>query len=152
MTQENRDTQSKGPHTMQPGPELDALVSEKVMGWSNHQQQWIPRGAELVPWRPSTEIDAAWEVVRKLQRDGHLVVLSCPHSGNLHSVLVIRDLGARTWGPRQVFDELSREVQLQRILARDRSLPLGVAFHDPIVVCEKTLEHAICCAALEASA
>ena len=40
---------------MKPGRELDAMVSEKVMGC-----KWIDG------WHPSTDIQAAWHVVEKL--------------------------------------------------------------------------------------
>lgn len=52
------------------GPELDALVAEKVMGFkvgpispSRLQEKCV----DLEMWSPSTDIAAAWEVVEKLQ-------------------------------------------------------------------------------------
>jgi hypothetical protein len=55
--------------------ELDALVAEKVMGWTWHDTMlcWYPStpGATLndtrskQDWQPSTDISAAWEVVEK---------------------------------------------------------------------------------------
>jgi hypothetical protein len=44
---------------LQAGPELDALVAEKVMGWNRGES-----------FRPSTDIAAAWEVVEHMKRTG----------------------------------------------------------------------------------
>ena len=61
---------------MKPGPELDALVAERVMGWEARQGvlgcEVPPRGVPLgmggwPTWSPSTDIAAAWEVVEKLR-------------------------------------------------------------------------------------
>ncbi len=65
---------------LQPGPELDALVAQKVMGWPQCTKGIIgsslphcfmtPDGRELRPgkdWSPSTRIEHAWEVVERLQ-------------------------------------------------------------------------------------
>lgn len=53
----------------EPGRELDALMAEKVMGWtwSDADAEWIDRGNHL-PGLPkfSTNIAAAWEVVDKV--------------------------------------------------------------------------------------
>ena len=46
---------------LKPGPEFDALVVEKVMGWN---QQSLKRPAPEF----STDIAAAWEVVEKLSK------------------------------------------------------------------------------------
>jgi len=63
---------------MEPGPELDRLVAERVMGWSDAQDasQYYPgdgvwRSPDGHPlhakkWSPSTDIEAAMEVVNKL--------------------------------------------------------------------------------------
>ena len=68
--------------TMKPGPELDALVAEKVMGWtavylSDGVNTWLDDGVNTgrmisgdYPWSPSTSIADAWEVVEKLGKDG----------------------------------------------------------------------------------
>ena len=60
---------------MNPGPELDALVAEKVMGWRMDDNKhlnlaWDPKrspndGLRCIP-DYSTDIAAAWEVVEKL--------------------------------------------------------------------------------------
>jgi hypothetical protein len=51
--------------------ELDALVAEKVMEW--HEEggfYWLDDARNLVAeitWSPSTDMDAAWQVVRAIQ-------------------------------------------------------------------------------------
>ncbi len=61
------------------GRELDALVAEKVMGWSfcdGHGGYWSKGGLSMGSvhaWSPSTDIGAAWQVVEKLERDGILI-------------------------------------------------------------------------------
>lgn len=72
---------------MKPGRELDALVAEKVMGWTlvadpraDGQPMWVDadKNAKWPAeppdrwgkgiWRPSTDIAAAWELVEALGR------------------------------------------------------------------------------------
>lgn len=67
---------------MPAGPEMDALVAEKVMGWEVHPRNtahWRRKGddgcdyrvmGDVGDWRPSRDIAAAWEVVEKTK---HLV-------------------------------------------------------------------------------
>jgi len=90
------------------GRELDALVAEKVMGWTVcrdascggceatvllMEDGWRVRapldqgGWPLGWWTPSTDIAAAWEVVEKLRVLGFNVSVSCAH-------------GMRTWDVR----------------------------------------------------
>lgn len=65
---------------MNAGPELDALIASKVMGWTTQKaksdgmefDQWLEPASVgfVVQYRPpnySTDIAAAWEVVEKLQ-------------------------------------------------------------------------------------
>jgi len=50
---------------MEPGRELDALVAEKVMGWTHYREEWggvVPDSISHY----STDISAAWEVVEKM--------------------------------------------------------------------------------------
>ena len=65
------------------GPELDALVAEKVMGWYSNELVWCDKGGSVGYWvsdevrfregghwpafHPSTDIKAAWEVVENLK-------------------------------------------------------------------------------------
>ena len=75
--------------TLPAGPDLDALVAEKVMGWTLGDPHWIhgymmhgmvevrtwlgsetEDGAKSEGWSPSTNIAAAWEVVEKLSQSG----------------------------------------------------------------------------------
>lgn len=78
---------------MKPGPELDALIAEKVMGLKLHIHRYYglsgklePSGPYLepqdwggsVPTRPkpySTDIAAAWRVVERLRELGWIVDL-----------------------------------------------------------------------------
>ena len=63
---------------MNPGRELDALVAEKVMGWTYSQSAmvWYPSGlhpmanvfGHTIP-NYSTSIEAAWQVVEKITSD-----------------------------------------------------------------------------------
>ncbi len=63
---------------LQPGPELDALVAEKVMGWKSRKSVGLATHEGDNLWiRPdncaaglrvySTDISAAWEVVEKIK-------------------------------------------------------------------------------------
>jgi hypothetical protein len=77
---------------MEAGPELDVLIAEKVMGWKLSPKKtdgvrefgsaWLdengavtrfqedrrpPYDWDMKPFSPSTDIDAAWEVVEKLK-------------------------------------------------------------------------------------
>ena len=67
--------------TLSAGREMDALVAEKVMGWSplnrtEHHLSWnVPEGirtweeTSYGSFKPSTSIAAAWEVVEKLRKE-----------------------------------------------------------------------------------
>ena len=57
---------------MKPGSKLNALVATKVMGWTSFGDYWNngPTHKDRVfkkwYWKPSEDIDCAWEVVKKL--------------------------------------------------------------------------------------
>jgi len=51
-------------YKLKPGPELDLLIAEKIMGWSGEGLKAAEVG---VLWSPSTRIADAWEVVEKLE-------------------------------------------------------------------------------------
>ena len=56
---------------MEAGPEMDALVAERVMGWTAERKPglphlWLPPGHFISGWSPSTDISAAWQVVEKM--------------------------------------------------------------------------------------
>lgn len=66
--------------TLEAGHELDALIAEKVMGWSNVRRD-ANGGTAMghAPWAPewgnyvdsySTNMAAAWEVVEKMEKRG----------------------------------------------------------------------------------
>ena len=63
----------KGPIKMKPGPEMDALIAEKVMGWYKDRSDkgmWRTNKGSLIGYlnsfTPSTEIAPAWQVVEKM--------------------------------------------------------------------------------------
>ena len=111
----------------QPGPRTDRLVAEKVMGWEEgtnfyirenrlmlvaaiwdaNKQQWIPTSG--LPWSPSTDIAAAWQVLEAMRRNGGRY---------------------RIWSPCAEDDEW--EVELfpgnsdEAAIARAPSLPLAI--------------------------
>jgi hypothetical protein len=72
---------------MKAGRELDALVTEKIMGWKrgrrygNGNGEWIRAEKEEYPltWnqtpRHSTSIEKAWQVIEQMARTGWFFVL-----------------------------------------------------------------------------
>ena len=59
---------------MKPGPELDALIAEKVMGWKLSRYFWDTGTGKIAIERTpkySTSIQAAWDVVEKLEGELH---------------------------------------------------------------------------------
>lgn len=66
---------------MPAGREMDALVAEKVMGWtpslSSQGIMWLNKDGEYErgehTFHPSTDIAAAWEVVERLEAIGVLL-------------------------------------------------------------------------------
>lgn len=91
----------------QPGPELDRLIAEGVMGWERMSDYWadehgfrgwieipsnIPHDWEII-WSPSTRIEHAWEVVEKVG------LLNWPNSlqhGNLDGLWTIERFTGET--------------------------------------------------------
>ena len=81
---------------LKPGPELDALVAEKVMGWTRsldglwHGQSGrtmrIGRFAASVPyvWSPSTNISDAWQVVGQFTKERWRIQLRYLDDGGWH--------------------------------------------------------------------
>lgn len=61
---------------MRAGPELNALVAERVMGWGirrNAFGYWLGPGTiNANTWSPSSDMSAVWEVVSKLRESHHL--------------------------------------------------------------------------------
>ena len=62
---------------MKPGPELDAAIAEKVMGWPAYDYGFdvvftLPDGnvKRLENWEPSTSIFNAFEVVEAMRKNG----------------------------------------------------------------------------------
>jgi len=57
--------------SVKPGPELDRLVAERVMGWQYDllRDAWAKADGSYAyaeVWKPSTDIAAAWDVVQCL--------------------------------------------------------------------------------------
>jgi len=69
---------------LEPGPKLDRLVAERVMGWEFDllRDAWFKDGEGEIwaeNWHPSTDIAAAWKVVKALREKGSVIdILSCP--------------------------------------------------------------------------
>lgn len=71
---------------MNPGRELDALIAEKVMGWTSvsyydngrGKEHWgfAPKQLQASVPRYSTDIAAAWEVVKRLSSEWKLYLKS----------------------------------------------------------------------------
>ncbi|RLG44476.1 MAG: hypothetical protein DRN81_04505 [Thermoproteota archaeon] len=66
---------------LEPGPELDRLMAEEVMGWEEGEDFDCSKEGPLIyypsrnrvlgrKWSPSTDIAAAWEVIRKMLDSG----------------------------------------------------------------------------------
>jgi len=121
---------------MNPGPELDALVAEKVMGWSVSEDGTVwrdeslkyPDRLPLLEWHPSTQIGDAWQVVEKVKETtgGALMIIS-----RAKDALV-------AWAPFDAqWEETSRNPMTMRVL-------LSSYVEAP------TVPHAICLAALKA--
>ena len=92
---------------LEPGPELDRLMAEKVMGWKRTTEGAPPgcaywkdddgfvRANETpggsLNWNPSTDIAAAWQVVEKLASKGIVVVIESEGAlNNIYEVLFHR--------------------------------------------------------------
>lgn len=81
---------------MKPGRELDALVAEKVLGWSKGYEDdgtpyWATGDTAMSgDWPPSTDVAEAWEVVEDLVSQGFDLDLS--------STILSPDFMAVSWG------------------------------------------------------
>jgi len=91
---------------LEPGPELDRLVAERVMGWKEGKDfgvgesgivWYIREGPKyfertrIEAWSPSTDIAAAWQVVEKLANRGIVVVVESEGAlNNIYEVLFYR--------------------------------------------------------------
>lgn len=77
------DDRVNGEDAMNPGPELDRLIAEKVMGWVESGRCWsgedeaflyyvntpdlVDSGELANAWAPSVDIECAWRVAEKLR-------------------------------------------------------------------------------------
>lgn len=124
---------------MEAGRELDALVAEKVMGWTYQESSFLgvskfwrigPKGViEIEEWRPSTKIASAWAVVEKLKE----FISEKDLAPDLFHVNFRIEYNGDNWWAG--FTE--RE-------------PEGVASFGPITGIGESAPHAICLAALKA--
>lgn len=119
---------------MNAGRELDALIAEKVMGWTwNEFTAWSPSGSRNaiqfkndLSWLPyySTDIAAAWEVVEKIKQRSSIVVI---HITN-------------------VSDADETEVE---IYDKEENMKIGRSKDHTIFASGTSTPHAICLAALK---
>lgn len=81
---------------MKPGPKLDAVIAEKVMGWKwcSSYHGWTSTGKTRGPcagqgrsFHPSTSIESVWDVVSLLEKSGFFLELK---------TIVLHD-GRRWW-------------------------------------------------------
>lgn len=75
---------------IKPGPDMDRMVAEKVMGWSDYMcadaylmsdtriRNTHPSCANEAAFNPSTNIAHAWEVVERVTR---VCGAKCPYNG-----------------------------------------------------------------------
>jgi hypothetical protein len=83
---------------MEAGRELDALVAEKVMGVNTDRFIWKRYGKPDSiqnedyggPRHYSTDIDAAWQVVEKLEQHPDEILFSCSRKGGKELVWEMR--------------------------------------------------------------
>ncbi|WP_028609213.1 BC1872 family protein [Paenibacillus harenae] len=97
---------------MEPGRELDALVAEKVMGWTNKilpvtpfdshsAPYWCVYGVKVNPvlnWSPSSNISASWEVVEHLRGVHGLKILISPQNHEGFYLHVRNEMGGNITG------------------------------------------------------
>lgn len=63
-----------------PGRERDALVAERVMGWTRWQRVWVHDNGQLEPPRPwSTAAAAALDVLKAIEQKGYTWSLARDH-------------------------------------------------------------------------
>lgn len=99
----------------EPGRALDALVAERVMGWVGGGKYWIDPsnpaemyGAgftigntdyDIPPFKPSTDIAAAWLVVERLSEQGRVLLVKADgnrkYSGALRYTVTINGIDGR---------------------------------------------------------
>ena len=125
------------------GPELDRLVAEKVMGWTNLDDMWSPflrnpstglyrkdANQQKTRWAPSTDIRAAWEVVEKLRTDGWAPSLfgPIPEDGPWAGLAIVwyaqleRQWLDRTGKPREFAEDYGDTAPLAICLAALRAV------------------------------
>jgi len=119
---------------MKPGRELDALVAEKVMGWPHLEKgqtstieiPYLPFTTHLHrttaghlsigsnPWRPSTDIAAAWEVVEKVNSLSVIRGITCDLCihvilGDSYSCTIFEMSSMGYVGQDEIFKEVNQD-------------------------------------------
>jgi hypothetical protein len=156
-------------YCMKPGPELDALIAEKVIGWKKRGIEWVhptelnncgqpkrmaysedvvvgaydPGEYTEKAWSPSTDIAAAWEVVEKLR----LIWRPLYQDFGFHASIRMwfePDPGTKPNPSRSAwYPHRVDQWHVDWVDTRD-GISIGLLAHAP------TLPHAICLAALRA--
>jgi len=145
---------------MKPGPELDALVAEKVMGWERrptihgYEGWWSEQGWRWAvagqtkddrgEWMPSTKITCAWEVFHAISefRSGFPPIGDMKHPA--------RDGRSAFYKPVIQLKYYEHDGEVEVRIGRCK----GVDHDDDVVVnldcAEDKIPYAICLAALKA--
>lgn len=83
---------------LKPGRELDALIAEEVMGYNVMRTEWdaheiyTEQARSAVPCpNYSASIEAAWQVVQKLSKEGWHFRIEIDADGELFSVSLFRN-------------------------------------------------------------
>lgn len=133
------------PNQLQPGPELDALIAEKVMGgilrredgstivkighveyslndWDINESEYNPFSKTYPLFLPSTSISEAWEVVEKMHSEGYFYTIknrtvkgSCTDSG--YSVVFFKAGNSEYRENIRVMDTISHAICLAALKA-----------------------------------
>lgn len=117
---------------MPAGPKLDALIAEKVMGWTSYEshltcEDFGTRGEPLIFWNPpgmtsagatlppfSTDIAAAWQVVERLIERKVLLWVHVSPAGNYRCECrqVVQSEVTKSWYQRRAADVIAETAPL----------------------------------------
>ena len=92
---------------LSPGPKLDRLVAEKVMGWKGKTLDngyFVSVDQITGVFRPSEIIEHAWKVVEKMQAAGHCIALG-QHGTGWNAEM--GPFGGEQWGTPAHFADAS---------------------------------------------
>jgi hypothetical protein len=103
------------------GKDLDMLVAEKVMGWTDWRGDRVkPPGEDSREFKPSIDIAAAWLVAEKVD-----LFKNCRHLHENGVGIQKGDTWSRT-GWEWVVEEVFQPVGLNEILARGETAALAI--------------------------